>query len=248
MGSDREILFAKTLEAVRKTAKEQNNSIAREQVEEAFAKMALEKEQLEMVFDYLKQHHIGIGESADPEEALTAEDVNYLELYLEELQALEQISEGQREAVTLSAMAGDQSAKKKLIEIYLPRVVEVAKLYAGQGVLMEDLIGEGNVALTLGVEMLGCLEHQSEVQGLLGKMMMDAMEEYIADSAQEDETDREILKRVNEVNDKARELAESLLRKVTPEELAAETGMQAEEIRAVMQMSGKTMEYLEAGE
>ena len=35
-----------------------------------------------------------------------------------------------------------------LIEIHLADVAEIAKLYAGQGVLLEDLVGEGNLALS----------------------------------------------------------------------------------------------------
>ena len=62
--------------------------------------------------------------------------------------------EGEKEAVTISAMAGDRDAQKRLIEIYIPKVVEVAKLYAGQGVFVEDLIGEGNLAVTIGVTQL----------------------------------------------------------------------------------------------
>ena len=39
-------------------------------------------------------------------------------------------------------MAGDADAKHRMIEIFLPQVAEIAKLYAGQGVFLEDLIGE----------------------------------------------------------------------------------------------------------
>ena len=54
----------------------------------------------------------------------------------------------------MGAMAGDNAAKTKVLEMMLSDIVDLAKLYAGQGVYVEDLIGEGNVALSLGVEML----------------------------------------------------------------------------------------------
>lgn len=85
----------------------------------------------------------------------------------------------------MSAMAGDSLAQEKLCTAYLPQVVDVAKLYAGQGVYLEDLIGEGNVAVAMGVKMLGALEKPSEAEGMLGKMMMDAMEDYISEYAEE---------------------------------------------------------------
>ena len=50
---NKEVLFAKTLEEVRKTAKEQGNCISEEQVKDAFAELDLSGEQLQMVFDYL---------------------------------------------------------------------------------------------------------------------------------------------------------------------------------------------------
>lgn len=242
---NKELLFARTLESVKKTAKEQGSVIAKEQVEETFAGLSLSKEQLALVFDYLKKHRIGIGEPAGTDDYLTREDTDYLELYKQELSELEEINGGEREAVTLGAMAGDPSAKKRLIEICLPQVVEIAKLYAGQGVSMEDLIGEGNVALAAGAELLGCLEKPSEAQGMLGKMIMDAMEESIGENGREDEKQRAVLERINRIHARSKELAESLLRKVTAEELAAETDITREEIEDAIRLSGGKMEYIE---
>ena len=88
-------------------------------------------------------------------------------------------------------MAGETDAQKRLVEIYLPQVIEISKLYTGQGVYIEDLVGEGNLALAQGVTMLGCLEHAREAEGMLMKMVMDAMEELI----QEDLTEKDIVKK-----------------------------------------------------
>ena len=128
MEASQEVLFAKTLEQIRKQAKEQGNCIEREQVEQAFVSLSLSKEQLDLVFDYLEKHKIGIGEPVDPDEYLSEEEINYLEEYQKELALLEKVSEGEKEAITLSAMAGEAQAQKKLINIYLPQVVEIAKL------------------------------------------------------------------------------------------------------------------------
>lgn len=245
MEASQEVLFAKTLEQIRKQAKEQGNCIEREQVEQAFVSLSLSKEQLDLVFDYLEKHKIGIGEPVDPDEYLSEEEVNYLEEYKKELALLERVSEGEKEAITLSAMAGEAQAQKKLINIYLPQVVEIAKLYSGQGVFLEDLIGEGNVALTIGVTMLGCLEHAKEAEGMLGKMIMDAMEDYINENMAEEDKDKKVLSKVKKVARKAKELSEELRRKVTVEELSAETGMSENAIREAMQLSGYTIEEIE---
>lgn len=240
----KEILFAKTLEQVRRTAKEQGNCISKEQVEEAFGPLALSGEQMDMVYAYLRQRKIGIGAPVDPEEYLAPEEKDYLDTYLDELQKLPQVSEGEREAITLSAMAGDTDARNRLTELYLPEVAQIAKLYAGQGVFLEDLIGEGNVAVAMGVTMLGALEHASEAQGMLGKMIMDAMEEYIAESAQEAKKDQRILDKVNKVAKAANELYAELHRKVTVEEVMQESGLSRRMIEDAIRMSGDKIEAL----
>ncbi len=242
---NREVLFAQTLEQVRKTAKEQGNCISQKQVEEAFLELDLSKEQLAMVYDYLHKHKIGIGEPVNLDDYLSEEEVDYLEEYLQQLKELPQLSEGEQEAVTLSAMAGDLDAQNQLIQVFLPQVVEIAKLYAGQGVFLEDLIGEGNVAVAMGVSMLGALEHASEAQGMLGKMIMDAMEDFITENAEEWKKDQKITEKVNKVADKANELSDDLHRKVTVEELVNETGMSKKAIMDAIRISAGKIESLE---
>ena len=234
-----------TLEQVRKTAKEQGNCISVEQVEEAFQELALSGEQLELVYDYLKKHKVGIGEPVDLDEYLSDEEMDYLEEYKKELDLLESISEGEKEAITLSAMAGEKDAQQKLIAVYLPQVLEISKLYAGQGAYLEDLIGEGNVALTMGVTMLGCVEHATEAEGMLIKMIMDAMEEFIAETAADNERSRKALQKVNKVAKKAKELSEDLKRKVTVAELSKETGMSEKSILEALRFCGYSIEEIE---
>ena len=241
---NRELLFAKTPEEVRKKAKEQGNCISKEQVEDLFGPLVLSAEQLDMVYTYLHQRKIGIGEPMDPEEYLAEEEKDYLDHYLEELKALPEMTDGEREAVTLSAMAGDADAKNMLTQLYLPEVVEIAKLYAGQGVYLEDLIGEGNLAVSVGVTMLGALEHASEAQGMLGKMIMDAMEECIMQNAEEVKKDKKILDKVNKVARAADELYEELRRKVSVEEVMQETGLSRRTIEDAVRMSGNKIESL----
>lgn len=242
---NKEVLFAQTLEKVRAMAKEQGNCISEQQVQEAFGPLGLNHDQLQMVFDYLVKHKIGINEPVNMEDYLTDEEKDYLQDYLDEISLLGEISDGEKEAITLSAMAGDTAAQGRLAELYLKDVVEIARLYAGQGVFLEDLIGEGNVALAIGTGMLGCLEHASEAQGMLGRMIMDAMEEYIAENASNEKIDQKAMEKVNEVMEKAKELSEELRRKVTPKELSEECGLSLNRILDAVRISGNQIEYIE---
>lgn len=242
---NKEVLFATTLEQVRKLAKEQGNCVSEEQVKTAFADLNLDNNQLQMVFDYLVKHKVGIGEPVNPDDYLSDEERDYLQDYLDEIAQLPSYTDGQIEAYTISAMAGDTEAQSRLVEVHLKDVVEIAKLYAGQGVFLEDLIGEGNVALALGTGMLGSLERPDEAQGMLGKMIMDAMEEFIAENVANERADQRVVDKVNKVLEKARELSEDLHRKVTVEELAQETGMSLKSIQDAVRMSGFQIEYIE---
>lgn len=250
---NQEIIFAKALEDVRRLAKEQGNCISEEQVRARFAQLDLTRPQLEMVFDYLIKHNIGIGEPLDADELLTEEERDYLQDYLEEIASLPAYTDGQREAYAMSVMAGDAAARQRLTESYLKDVADIARLYAGQGVALEDLIGEGNVAVAITVEMLArtgpeepFLEKPSQAQGLFAKRIMDAMEDCIREREASEKTDRKIADKVNQVADKARELAEELHRKVTPEELKAESGLSLKAIQDAMRMSGFQIEDIDA--
>lgn len=244
----KELEFAKTLEEIKKLAKEQQNVVSKEQVREYFAAIGITEEQLEPVYQYLNTKNIGIGEPVAIEERLTSEEKNYLSEYLDSLGKIRPLSESEKRAWLMSAMNGDEEAKEKILNHFLPQVPDLAKLYTGQGVLLEDLIGEGNLALAMGMEMLGCLEDPGEADGLLGKMMMDAMEEYIKENSEAKKRDLALADQVNHVQELAKELAESLHKKITVEELSEETGMEKEKIREAIRLSGNRIEYFEEKE
>lgn len=251
---NQEIVFAQTLEKVRRLSREQGNSIREEQVRESFAGLELGEAQMEMVFDYLRKHNVGIGEPGDQDAFMTEEERNYLQMYLDEIEGLPVCSDGQRTAYAMSVMAGDRAARQQLTESFLREVADIARLYAGQGVPLEDLIGEGNVALAVGVEILaqagqapgGSFDGKpSEACGMLARRVMDACEECIRERAHQEKNDKRIADRVNRVADKAGQLSEELRRKVTPEELSQETGLSGKAIRDAMRLSGFKIEDIE---
>ena len=240
--------FAEILKLVTRTARENKNTISKEQIDMAFSELDLDEKQLTMVYDYLKSHKIGVGEDVSFDEDLTEEEKNYLDDYIESLESIDKLSDGELEALQMSAIAGDKSAQDKLIENYLPLVVDVARMYSEQGVFIEDLIGEGNVALTKGVTMLEAVGEPQEVEAFLYKLILDAMEKIIQENLSEDAGMQKVLNLVNEVADKAKELSEDLRRKVTVEELMEETGWDEDKIRDAIKFSGDNIEDIDSGE
>lgn len=240
-----QINFARILEQLKDTARYQGNMLTSAEIDEAFGAWQLGEAQLSLIHDYFHKNHIGIDEPGDTEESLSGDDVNFLEMYLEELKELPAVSDGEKRAVIMSALAGDSSAQAKLVEIFLPQVVEIAKLYAGQGALIEDLIGEGNVAAASAVKMLECVEGITEAEGFIARMVMDAMEEFIREDLDSHQIHENILDRVNDVNDKAKELYDSFLRKVTIKEVADELGIAEEKVREAVKFSANHIDYIE---
>lgn len=237
--------FANTLEQLRDTARLQGNMLTTEQINEAFGEWELNEGQMSLIHDYLRKNNIGIDEPAEVEENLSNEDVNFLGMYLDELKELPLTTDGEKRAITMSALAGDVMAQTRLIEIYLPQVVEISKLYAGQGALVEDLIGEGNVAVASAVTMLECVESIDEVEGFIGKMIMDSMEAFISEDSDNKQIDEEVLNKVNDINDKAKELYDNLLRKVSVKEVAEELGIDEEAVKEAVKLSANNIDYIE---
>lgn len=240
-----EATFTKLLMELKETAAVQGNVLTTEQVEEPFEACNLNEEQMSLVYEYLKGAKIGVDEPVDLDAMIEGEDRRYLDMYLEELAKLPPVSDGKKEALLLSAMSGDMSVCNELIEAFLPQVVDIAKIYTGQGVLLEDLIGEGNVALTVLMDMLGSQDSAKSAEEMIVQMVMQAMESLIYENQNENESAGEWAEKANLVMEKANALADELLRKVSMEEVSKETGMSVEEIAEVLQVTGYKIEVID---
>ena len=196
-------------------ARKNRGMITRDQMEKALAELKLSEDQKKLVEDYLKQNNIGIDEPLDAQEKLSEEEADYLKDYTEMVNAIEQPSDGELEAVEIQAMAGEKDAQRQLSEWMLPKVVELARLYAGQGVYMEDLVGAGNEALVRGTKLLAPLEGPEEVEGALAERIMNAMEDLVAENLDEVSAGQTAAEAANRVLEKADELSKLLGRKVT---------------------------------
>ena len=147
----------------------------------------------------------------------------------------------------MDALNGDKAAKEALINHYLSDVVDTARLYTGQGVNIMDLIGEGNVALALSMNSLECVEGPDDVEPLVMRMIMNAMEECIGTESDNTNVDEKVLDLVNKIQENAKELADELLRKVTIEELSKKSGISEKRIKEVMIISKELNDLIDAG-
>lgn len=243
---EEENLFRGQLEEMKLQARRNRNYIKEEEILKSFPNMELTVEQLSIIKEYLKENGIRTDEPDENEEEtedkLDEVDISYLELYLDEIRELPVRTLEEKEQICRKALEGDKEAKQELVTLFLPEVVDVAKLYAGQGVTLEDLIGEGNIGLLMGIELLPCLETAEEVYGHIGKVIMDAMEAAVVARNEEQEFDRKMLEKINRISTRAKELADDLRHEVSPEELAEEMSISTDEIYEVMQLTGYKIE------
>lgn len=241
--------FRENLAALTDLAKKQQLCISQEQLAQYFPDTVENEEQKKLLLDYLASQKISVGEKADLDELLSMEDKDYLAEYAESLEAIEPVEKEELSEIMLSAMAGDEQAQQIVLSQFLSQAATLAKLYAGQGVMMEDLVGEANLALMQAVRNLGCVEAEEniydEVSGFLGKCMMDAMEALINEEVDEKNADQQMADKVNRVADVAQELYDDLKRKVTPEEICANSELTMDEVTEAMRISGNQIDTIE---
>lgn len=237
--------FMKCLYELKETASVQGNMVTEEQIHEQFEGIELNDQQYELILEYLKGAKIGVGETINPEDYMTGDDKKYLNMYLDELKDLPEISDGKKRALLMAVMAGEKAERNELVYAYLPQVVDIAKLYVGQGVSLEDLIGEGNVALTVLMDMLGSQDNPDEADEMIAQMIMQAMEELIEENVYGKEEFTVWAENANKVLETARELSEELLRKVTIDEVCKEGGFDRDFVLDVLEVTGGKIEYIE---
>ncbi|MCR4806747.1 MAG: hypothetical protein K5857_03630 [Lachnospiraceae bacterium] len=251
--------FKKDLIKLRALAKSQDETISKEQVHSQFLPLNMEEGQFLLVFRYLTEEGVTLYENENERlEALSNkeekkedklsvndEDGEYLKMYIEELNGLDTLSEDERRDIIEEVLKEKDKAAQVLPNLYLKEVIDIARLYAGQGVALEDLVGEGNIGVLMGIKMLDLCESVEEVDEFITRTIMDSMESLIMDNFSAGDFDMKVLDRVNALNDKARDLAEDLERLVTVEELAKELETEEEYIRETIRLSGNAISYIE---
>ena len=164
--------------------------------------------------------------------------------YFDELNTMETLGGEDRLARVEAVFRDKEAAIETIPLLYLKDVTDIARLYEGQGVLPDDLIGEGNIALLGGVRNLDLCESAQEVEEFLTRTVMDAMEQLIREQGQAEDIGGRIAEQVNSVYEASRELSETLFRKVSAEEVAREMETDVSVIEEAIRLSGNRMDYI----
>lgn len=253
------IIFREMLSEIKVLADKKGNRLTKDEVKDFFANAQLSDEQLALIYEYLASQKIKVEgfvpeqktgnekTEAQAQKNLAGENgpedqrVNFLEMYLEDLEGIAQLSEKDEWNLLIKAAAGDSAAKSRLAQQYLRLVYELSMTYVGAQIPQEDLIQEGNVGLLLALEALEKKESLDDYRNFLFAAIQQSMEEAIEMSQDTRDMDEEIAGRVNHLNEAILNLEEDLGHKVSVEELSAYLEMPLEEIRDILRMAGDEM-------
>ena len=151
--------FLQAIQELERLGETNGNQLSMEEINSYFSDMKLEEKQLDFICNYFESHHIyitnrvqrfeeeiGDEEIPNKEDPMDAEIVAF---YLKEMEKANSLSGEQERVIARKLVSGDDTARNLLIEANLSRAVEIAKEYEGRGLLLSDLIQEGNIGLIL---------------------------------------------------------------------------------------------------
>ncbi len=258
--------FGEKLKQLVAHGKKNKSILELQEINDFFSDMELDAEQMEKVYEYLEANHIdvlrvsgdgdGIEELDDVDDSdivLTDEDDVDMEkidlsvpdgisiedpvrMYLKEIGKVPLLSADEEVELAKRMAEGDEDAKKRLAEANLRLVVSIAKRYVGRGMLLLDLIQEGNLGLIKAVEKFDY--HKGfKFSTYATWWIRQAITRAIADQARTIRIPVHMVETINKLIRVSRQLLQELGREPTPEEIAAELDMPVERVREILKIS-----------
>ncbi len=156
------------LQTLQKKAQAKGGHVSVQDILASFPGRELDESDISLIYRFADEENIQIDEyqlhdtrsvtirrDAEPEKpAETGEDEAYFTMYLDELQGTVPCSPEEAEMLAQKAAAGDEAAAARLMEGHLSFVLDAARQLTGRGVLIADLVQEGNLELVTAVEDL----------------------------------------------------------------------------------------------
>ena len=163
-------------------------------------------------------------------------------MYLEEIQAIRELSEEEIPGLLAALKAGDRAARNQLAEGHLKRVVELAKEYSGRGVHMADLVQEGNMALLTAMEEFD----DGDFGVYITREICSAMDMALAEQTGEQDTGSYLAAQANAIMEATEELVKELGREATLSEVAQRMNLSEDMTKDIMKISMDALAVVEA--
>lgn len=243
---DEQMRFRTALAALSASAEAGNRKLTGEQMQEFFEDMGLTSEQHRFVYAYLSSKGIRVEGVEMPrmgtEESYAPEEEEFLKLYQKQMRQVSKQPKERLETLSAAASDGDAGAKKLLTEHYMERAFELAKEYAHQGLLIQDLVQEASLGLMVGVDTLGLIEEGFSWESHLEREIRRAVRDALDKQAGEKSMGEQVADKLNKLADSITELTEELGRDVTADELSIFLNIPLEEIEELLKIAGENIE------
>lgn len=246
----KELEFLEQLRKLQSKAEGNQRTITQQEIQQFSKENELGEEQMKSVFTYLQAQGIKIEgcevvqqEKKEKVALTTAEEV-YLTDYQNDMSYIKTEQPGEKERLFEQAVAGDALAKARLIEIYMPIVVEIALEMNTPEVYLGDLVQEGNVSLMLALEMLS-LEN---ADAILRDEIRRGMQALIAEQTDMKKRDHILVEKVNNLDESIQKMKEDKGREITIDELSEYLNISDKEILDLIKLAGEDLENPEEEE
>ena len=198
-----------------------------------------------MIYAYLASKGYVVEGAVLPEkeqEPYTEEEEEFLEQYRKDMKSMRRQTEEVLQELFSAALTGEQEAIRLLTEHYMEKVLAVAEEYAHRGMLIQDLIQEGNIGLLMGLHGAADAEHGELTEDYLEREIRKTIRAAMDEQSGETRVGEEVTGKLNKLADSITELTEDLGREVSPEELSVFLDMPLDEIEDLLRIAGDTIE------
>ncbi len=206
-------------------------------------KVEASAEEVEVAIQYLRNKDIEIRRDDDLDEVSVEQMMNQanindpVKMYFKDIGKVELLTPEEEIELGKRMLAGDETAKARLIECNLRLVVSIAKHSLGKSSMsFSDLIQEGNLGLIKAVERFDYRRgfHFSTYGTWWIKQ---AISRAIADQARTIRIPVHMVETINKIGRVQRALAQKFDREPTEAEIAAEMGMSEEKISEIRKIA-----------
>ncbi len=188
-----------------------------------------------------------LQELKEREERLEKEEASYIRMYLEDLEMINPMAEGEVDMLINSLRKGNRSAKERLLELYLREVVDIARSYQGKGIIVGDLIQEGNIGLMTALEEICTGANRVPTESIPDTLeyilnrIRESMEFAIHEQQDDKILENRIVEKINFISSCMKDLAEEFGREATLDELAEFAKLEKSEIADIIELAKDTL-------
>ena len=226
-------------------AAEATSSITLSEINLRLEKFYPDVDEMEYIYSAFKNKGITIIEDEvptkidfqDPNMSLDRYVDDSVKLYLTEIGQVELLkTKEQEKELAMRIEAGDEEARKRLIEANLRLVVSLAKKWTGRGMSFLDLIQEGNGGLMKAVEKFD-YKKEFKFSTYATWWIRQAITRAIADQSRTIRIPVHMVETINKQARTIRALTQELNREPTQEEIAEKMGISVEKVIEIQKIN-----------